>query len=416
MDLHPPSLFHFLASLMRLLQSFIIIVLVAFLAQCRPTAAAQLRPEMTTQPITYEPLPTSGPLTAAQIGSGVHYDLEFNETSVTTAMHNLHSWGFRNVIINVYADGHTLHPSSALPQRDNARDRDWLQFAIESAAQHNVRVIAALDILAAATTSTLAQVPAPSLAATSDGTTTSSSDGRMYVLPTAPGLQDTLTTLVRELAAYDIAGIHLEHLHYNPDADTGYSPEYLQEFREANGTPAPRSRTSRQYPQWVQLRADKLTSLTQHLSAEIREGGTARGKRLLVSASLLMEGDPDIPNYGFQNWREWIVQEYIDFSTPLCLAPGLHLIERQMRDARSVHQGRSVACVPTLLLGPRSPGYVEQRRLLESVGFRNCNFRSYLELSAEIAALLRDEIDPPADDEPTTPGALQRWLPWGSRD
>lgn len=386
-------------------------------------ARSAVRPEITTQSISYEPLPTTGTLTAARIGSGVWYHPEFDETSISRTMADLKRWGFRNVYVETFRHGATLHPSATFPSMMQD-GQDWLQVILEHAHANDLRVIAWMHTLAwwgvddeaaGETTHPLLSRNLHWLDVSADGVTTCAEEGLLYVSPASPGVEASLVGLVHELLQYDIDGVNLDDLRYNGSGDFGYHPIATDAFEEMTGVAVSELEPgSREYDRWVKYREDLITLLVERLSREVRLVGKIKNKRLLVTAAFNPNASAERgESLAYEDWRIWVLRGYLDASTPLCFGPSPSELERDLREVRSLHQGSRVVCVPGLELSPRNPSYLDQRRLLESVGFLHCTISDYDTLRRAMKRIgeRRDgEYAMQDDDSPTT--GERSWRNW----
>lgn len=103
-------------------------------------------------------------------------------------------------------------------------------------------------------------------------------------------------------------------------------------------------------------------------------------------------------NRRYQNWQQWVDEQIIDFTLPECFSPDLPGLEKQLWNARSIHMGSKVACVPALLLDNKAgdsahPSLKDQKRLLHNTGFQHCNIMDYQGYVLEIKTPADDDTD-----------------------
>jgi uncharacterized lipoprotein YddW (UPF0748 family) len=344
-----------------------------------------------------EPLPTTGGLTAAQIGSGIWWRPELNETSITQVLSDMEKWQFRNLYLESFWGCKTIFPSETFESRTDD-GRDWLEYIAGEASKHNVRVIAWVHSLywhystAEATTPTLLQLHPDWIELTRDGNMLTAKDPSIFVSPALPQVHGHLLSLMDELCSRSIDGVNLDYIRYNAADDFGYNSAAVEEFQSRTGIDPLKidEDTSRgsDWMKWVGYREDLVTTLVHELSYRIREDGINKGRRMLVS-SAYFPGYVDTrgKNRKYQNWTEWVSRRYLDVSNPMCYSPTLTGLEKELREVRSIHQGSPVACVPALAVGKlfsQHPPYIDQRKVLEGVGFRHATVFKYETLKAEM--------------------------------
>lgn len=350
----------------------------------------------TTRP-ELEELPTTGPITAAQIGSGVYWRPVLSETSITQVLADMERWQLRNLYVEAFADTRTIFPSDHF-QQTKPTDRDWLQHICEEANRHHVRVFAWVHTLQwyraadTSTTPTLLQQHQDWMERTRTGNVSAVNDPSIFVSPAAPAVKQRLLGLIDELCTRSIDGINLDDVRYNSEEEFGYNEFDVQQFRSANEIDPfeIKQDTSRgsSWMKWALYREDLLTSVVHELSFRARQRGFEQNRRVIVTASYYPGyASTRGKNTGYQNWPEWVERRYIDVSNPMCYSPSISGLEKELREVRSVHQSTAVACVPVLALGKlmgQHPAYSDQRKVLEGVGFRHVMVYNYETLRAEL--------------------------------
>lgn len=389
------------------------LLLVAGVLCLHPAPGYSSAATTTTGTLQLEPLPTTGTLTAAQIGNGVWWRPTLNETSVTQVMADMQRWGYRNLFLETLWNGRTIYPSDHF---DSWKDdgRDWLQHIVNEGKKHDVRVIAWIHTLYwSHTTDTLAMPRVVRehpewLEVTRDGESAVAPGGghlALFVSPAVPKVREKLLSAVDEILTRGVAGINLDYIRYNADADFGYHPLALEGFREQTGLDAmelePDTDDDSDWMKWVRYREDLVTSVVKVVSERVREFGDEVGERKLVTSAYF-------PGYAatrgknqkYQNWLTWLARGYLDVSTPMCYAPTLTGLEKELREVRSAHQGAPVACIPALAVGKffsPHPSLAEQKRVLNSAGFRYYSIFKYETLKQELeskeSSALAEDVD-----------------------
>lgn len=149
---------------------------------------------------------------------------------------------------------------------------------------------------------------------TSDGSTGG------YLDPGVPEVQIYMHRIFMDVARnYDVDGLHMDFVRY-PGSTWGYSPAAVQLYMLESGTTAPPSPGD---PQWQAWRRARVTAFVRDLHQDLQsEKPTVR-----LSGALICFGSgpltaPDWTRTSafssvFQDWRDWIVNGYIDFGVPM---------------------------------------------------------------------------------------------------
>ncbi len=149
---------------------------------------------------------------------------------------------------------------------------------------------------------------------TSDGSTAG------YLDPGVPEVQIYLHHVFMDLAMhYDVDGIHLDFVRY-PGQDWGYSPAATQLYMLETGSHAAPGATD---PAWEAWRRDRVTAFVRDLHAALQKARPS----VKLSGALICYGGGPLSAAGwtgtsaytsvFQDWRDWIVEGYLDFGVPM---------------------------------------------------------------------------------------------------
>lgn len=338
-------------------------------------------------------LPTTGTLTAKQIGDGVWWRPELNETSITQVLSDLESWNIRNLYLDVFRSGHTLYPSDLFPQRVDAAGRDWFSYILRKAHARNIRVHAWAQVLcwhdaedeSHSTHPLLEKHPAWQEVSV-DGFAIDGKTAARFVSPAVPEVQEALALLAAEICRYPVDGLNLDAVEYNNHIDSGYNAAAVSGFEAESGEEPSSLRidmdTDSGWMKWVTYREEKLTSVVQVMALRAREAAEWDGRRVVVSA-VVQPGYSDTRglNRRYQNWKQWLDMQLLDATIPACFETELPELEQQLWEARSEHMGSKVACLPGLQIDSGDmdahPPLKEQKRLLRNAGFQFCTVMDY---------------------------------------
>ncbi len=342
--------------------------------------------------------PTTGTLTAKQIGEGVWWQPELNETSVTQVLTDLQSWGVTNLYLDVFRSGHTLFPSEVFPQRADACGEDWMAFIIDEAHSRNIRVHAWAQVLCwhepdddMPTTHPLLTTNPAWLEVSVDGYAVDGKTAARYVSPAVGEVREALVALAHEICTYPVDGLNLDAVEYNSRIDSGYNAAAVTDFQEEQNEQPAELRVDMDndsgWMKWVSYREDSLTSVVQLMAEQVRRSEVLSERRIMLSATVQPGyGDTRGINRRYQNWKPWLDLGLLDATIPECFNSELPELEQQLWEARSEHMGSHVACVPGLQVDSGEvnshPPLKEQKRLLRNAGFQHCTVMDYEGLRA----------------------------------
>ena len=376
---------------------------------------AEAPAQQTTQPAT---LPVTGTLSAAEIGNGVWWRPELDETSITLMLDNLARWNIQNVYVDVFRSGETLFPSRVFPQKEGAaRKRDWLGEITMQAHSRGIRVHAWVQTLCVVDPED-GQSSGPHetvldhpdwLDLPANGQPLSGISAARYLSPANAEVVSSLTSLTAELCQMPLDGINLDALCYNPLMDMGYGKAAVAEFRAKTGIDPtqiePDMARDSDWMAWTLFREDKLTSLVQSIAGECRRQGAEQGRRIILSAIVQPGYEQGRgADFAYQHWSQWVDNDLLDATTPGCFHGDLPGLEKQLWEIRSIQMNSDMPCLPGLALdhvsrsrsvSPYSvagatrsanmhPTLADQKRLLRNTGFRYYNVMDYRGLVEEM--------------------------------
>lgn len=341
-------------------------------------------PKFTNKPVVQNPQKTE--YLSRFAADGIRWKPELNETSITQTISSVSDAGLSAIYLDVFSNGETLIPSMVFPQKNDAVGTDWLSLICQKAHEKNIKVHAWVQVLCwkdsshsiMQTTHTLISQSDDLLDTNAEGSILNPTNTDIYVTPSSEVVTDKLTVLLQEICAYDIDGINLDSLNYNPYIESGYNTLAVAEFKQANNITEidflPSTDDPDLWDKWKQFRQDKLTSLTEQLVSVVKDSQFQTSAPLPLSVCIYPSPLHNRnTSYVYQAWQDWLDTGLIDFSTPLCHAAGLSDLERQLREMRSFHQQRDIICIPDLDITENTtphPLLIDQKKVLNNVGFR----------------------------------------------
>jgi uncharacterized lipoprotein YddW (UPF0748 family) len=141
-----------------------------------------------------------------------------------------------------------------------------------------------------------------------------------YLDPGVPGVQAYTHRIFMDVARnYDVDGLHMDFVRY-PGVTWGYSPESLDLYMHETGVssvPAPDD------SRWQAWRRDRVTAFVRDLHKDLQ---SVKPAVKLSGALICFGGGPATPadwsrtsaySSVFQDWRDWMINGYIDFGVPM---------------------------------------------------------------------------------------------------
>jgi uncharacterized lipoprotein YddW (UPF0748 family) len=185
-----------------------------------------------------------------------------------------------------------------------------------------------------------------------------------FLNPAHPGVRKHLSSIASELAAYDVAGLHLDYIRFPYDykdvAGSLYpkaSREELQAHSVFSFDPVSlsvmRKNASRQ--DWDRFRRESVTQVVSDLRSAF--AGCREGRDGIVSASVLADFSTGY-HKAFQDSRTWVGRKLVDWVVPMNYNASLYeerlaLIRKALgrrRTGRSLIVGINCDAEPTVIL------------------------------------------------------------------
>ncbi len=139
------------------------------------------------------------------------------------------------------------------------------------------------------------------------------SEGRMFVDPGVPAVQDHIVAVVSDMVkTYKVDGIHLDNIYY-PEKQSGYNAVSVARFNKetgSDGTPYWND------PVWIQWRAQQVTNLVSRIRTAVQSAKPA----VCLSASVRFSDPKLAAEHVMQDWDSWISSKLVDFVVPLAFA------------------------------------------------------------------------------------------------
>jgi uncharacterized lipoprotein YddW (UPF0748 family) len=263
--------------------------------------------------------------------TNVASDVLDSEANIEAAIKLLSETGFNVVFPVVWNKGYTLYPSAVMEKhfgtkfkldpKYQAQGRDPLKELVKAANEYKIKVIPWFEYGFASSHISLSDANAIELrkilkqknwaAVKHDNTTPLIDNGFEWMNALNPQVQAFMIELMVEVVQnYDVDGIQGDdRLPAFPVE--GYDQDTARHFNVKHGKPLNTIPTATD-PKWMRFRADILTKFLQSLCEQVRQVGTIKGKKLLISMA------PHPRDFGFrkylQDTKAWL--ELVDMMHP----------------------------------------------------------------------------------------------------
>jgi uncharacterized lipoprotein YddW (UPF0748 family) len=248
--------------------------------------------------------------------TNVDSEVLFGSQKVESAVKTLSEMNFNTLYPTVWNWGYTLYPSAiaqktigvANDPHEGLKGRDMLREVSTLGHKKSMTVIPWFEFgFMAPADSTLAQRYPQWLTQRQDRSTVwleGNTHKRVWLNPLHPEVQALITNLVVEiLQNYETDGIQFDD-HFGYPSDFGYDSYTVNLYRQEHGNKAPPSNP--QDPEWIQWRADKITSYMTQLAKTIRQ----------IKPKAIISLSPNPQDFSLSSylldWAEWERRGLVD--------------------------------------------------------------------------------------------------------
>ncbi len=301
-----------------------------------------------------------------------------SEAGLAKIFDRLASVGVNTVFLETVNAGYTIYPSQVAPQQ-NPLIRGWdpLASAIRLARQRNIELHAWVWVFAVGNQrhNSLIGKPEsyvgpvleryPQWANLNRSGTVYTPEGKMFLDPANPEVQDYLIRLYREIVTnYAVDGLHIDYIRYprqEANYDFGFSPTARQKFIKLTGVDplyiTPNNPSL--WWLWVEFRTRQVNEFVARLAREMRR---TRPKLILSAAVFPWHANERLHRLQ-QNWETWVAQGDVDLLAPMTYVPDTAIFLRQRVLPALQAMGRS----PVLFLPGVFIRNVEDLELLDQL-------------------------------------------------
>jgi uncharacterized lipoprotein YddW (UPF0748 family) len=241
--------------------------------------------------------------------------------------------GVNAVFLETVNAGYPIYPSRVAPQ-SNPLTRGWdpLASAVRLAHQRNMELHAWVWVFAAGNSrhNTLIGRPAnyvgpvleayPQWANVEQNGSVYAPEGKTFVDPANPEVQDYLLRLYREIVTqYKVDGLQLDYIR-NPrqdlgSADFGFSPVARAKFMQLTGVDpihiTPNNRSL--WWSWTEFRTQQINQFVSRVAKEMR----SLKPNIMISAAVFPWKSGERLSRMQQNWETWVSKGEIDLLMPM---------------------------------------------------------------------------------------------------
>ena len=241
--------------------------------------------------------------------TNIDSDVLFEQNTLKNGVEKLAKLNFNTLYPTVWNWGYTLYPSqvaeavtgTSLDPTPGLQGRDILQETIELGSENDLAVIPWFEFgFMAPADSAIAKQHPDWLVQRQDGSSIwleGKVHQRVWLNPLHPDVQQFISGLVLEIVGnYEVKGIQFDD-HFGYPSEFGYDPLTVERYRQEHDGKAPPSNPKDS--DWIQWRADKITSYLQTLRHQIRD----KNPQAIVSVS------PNPQKFSLQaflaDWFRW---------------------------------------------------------------------------------------------------------------
>ena len=258
--------------------------------------------------------------------------------AVDTQLDTVAKAGFNAVFVETFYHGYTIYPSSAAPQNPRFADTDMLRLYADGAKRRHLKLYCWLETFywgfnadGEKLTPLLEEHPEYKTLLKDGRDTASQEDGHVFASPGNPAVRAVVSAIITEiLSRYNADGVALDYLRYSAGTlDAGY--ESAAEFKKIYGKDPARFTSSpddADWRKWVDFRAEYVL---QMLVEAKRALVGAKPDAVLAAAVFPSSPEQLYTLTRFQNWRAMLWRGLPDVLLPMCYAPDMSGVEKELQ-------------------------------------------------------------------------------------
>ncbi|MDK2976770.1 MAG: hypothetical protein PWP06_1245 [Candidatus Marinimicrobia bacterium] len=269
-----------------------------------------------------------------------------NVGELLESLENMRDMGINTVFIETYYHSWSIYPAEKSAQRPEFLGWDPLKMTLDYAHKHDMEVHAWIEVFYAFNPYYLDGTSGPVLTRhpdwllkSNDPDDHTAEDGKLFLNPAHPGVQDYLTDMMKELVkTYDVDGVHLDYIRYPVHTDEkqfGYDKVSLKRFAEEMGYKnsdfsLENPEIQKDFADWKKL---IITRFVERVTDELKEVD----EDIQLSAAIFPSYATDPQSLQkFQDWADWVKGDMLDFITPMCYAPNREKRRQEIRESLEI--------------------------------------------------------------------------------
>jgi uncharacterized lipoprotein YddW (UPF0748 family) len=269
-----------------------------------------------------------------------------NVEELLESLENMRDMGINTIFIETYYHSWTIYPAENSAQRPEFLGWDPMKLTVDFAREHDMEVHAWIEVFYAFNPNYLDGTLGPVLTRHPDWLLKSNDladhtaeDGKLFLNPAHPDVQNYLVDLMKELVeTYDVDGIHLDYIRYpvhTEEKKFGYGDLSKKRFAEDRGYPDtdfslddPDVQTD--FAAWKKL---TVTRFVERVTEELK--GVDEDIQLSAAIFPSYADDPE-SQQKFQDWAAWVKGDMLDFITPMCYAPNRDKRRQEIKESLEI--------------------------------------------------------------------------------
>lgn len=247
----------------------------------------------------------------------VSMDLLTSKEKIVELMDLLSSVKVNLILADIFGNGHSVFPSQYAKQREAFyyfAKGDMLPIMIEEAHNRGIEFHGLASIFGVDSKGIQPFMDMDKLDwfdRTVDGSfLTGITEFEAFMSPVVPEVREFFLGIIKEMAQYDLDGIHLDYIRYGKNL--GYHPLALDLYRKEGGNPDNLA-NPKELEHFLAFKASFITSFVEEVKKEVQ----AINPRLLLSAAVASGLNYAKRELG-QDWKDWADKKLLHFICHMC--------------------------------------------------------------------------------------------------
>lgn len=247
----------------------------------------------------------------------VSMDLLTTREKIVELMDLLSSVKVNLILADIFGNGHSVFPSQYAKQREAFycfAKGDMLPIMIEEAHKRGIEFHGLASIFGVDSKGIQPFMDMDKLdwfdRTVDGGFLTGITEFEAFMSPVVPEVREFFLGVIKEMAQYDLDGIHLDYVRYG--RNLGYHPLALELYKKEEGNP-----DNLAYPKelehFLAFKASFITSFVEEVKKEVQ----AINPRLLLSAAVASGLNYSQREIG-QDWKDWADKKLLHFICHMC--------------------------------------------------------------------------------------------------